>query len=1214
MNKAVPWNVKGVGADVREAAKQAARRAGMSLGEWLNSVIADQAAELGIEPHDMDSDARLAALTHRLQSKPAEEPAGDPQPAAVAKGRGQGSATSLAAMAAQLTEMGQRMGRKGRDPERDGLATAHPQSGETGERSDLTAKLNALLELLTAQRNRSLAEAAAAKTDAMAGPDLGPDLIDDEFGGTGAAAANHRSAIGQLIDARFAEALAQMEQALKSVRSEWDAKAIGALRSEFERLAERLETSARREAVPGLDRIAQEVTAIASTVAGLAPRDRLIALEATLSRLAQRVDDLPERALLPVEAMAADLRTMIQNADPRDMIATLDGDLSAIARKIEAAYVAHPDDQKFDDLAGQLQALHRQVELLVARPAPPIELLERQIGALADGLERLSQDVPTRQSAAALAQTIDDLRERIGASGAAPLATKLDQGLAALAAQIDSLGGALPGQTAIDDAQTALMAGLERLRETAKDDFGTLAALVRGLETNLDSVRSAQNEPMARLEGRFGAIDTTLAALGDPAARQAETAAFLREIRELVSEHPAARSLAAVDARIAQLMELLERQSTLQLTRAEDGRLALRRLEAIQERLAQPSEATSVALRPIEEQLRTLNEKLDANQPSELSFATLEAQVSRIVDRIERSDEGLISLTSLQRSILDLFSRLDETRQTTLDAIDTVAKSAAREARESLPTHPAAAALDGGEAIARQLTDIRQSQDNADRRVYATLTAVHATLEKVVARLSSLDHRQETRPAEPVAAAELPAAVAPAAAPPMPPAAAPLPAKQGFDVLIEPGSGLAPARKTGASTDEPEASQPTPGQAGFIAAARRAAQAAAAEAALATAQRRGVPLATETPSGAGSAPATRPRGRRLWLAGLACAVLCAAALAFYLVMPASDTIGDAVVTSPSPESGGQAKERPPAPPGEAAPGGETTRPPQPRTENAPMPENPIQSLLLAPAGQNPAAGFLPQVAANPAHQTGQTNPLALGTGPASPGPEPALSAAAAAGHAAAQYELGIAYFEGRTVGRDLKAAALWLEKAATQGLAPAQYRLATLFEKGMGVARDPSLAKLWYQRSSERGNARAMHNLAVMTAEGATGKPDYATAAIWFKKAAELGVADSQYNLAILYARGLGVDQNLSQSYLWFSAAAAQGDDDAAKKRDEVAAKLDGAALEAAKALAGQFQPKAVDPAANEVSAPPGGWDALGQKADSKGPARLPARPKVTRL
>ena len=79
-----------------------------------------------------------------------------------------------------------------------------------------------------------------------------------------------------------------------------------------------------------------------------------------------------------------------------------------------------------------------------------------------------------------------------------------------------------------------------------------------------------------------------------------------------------------------------------------------------------------------------------------------------------------------------------------------------------------------------------------------------------------------------------------------------------------------------------------------------------------------------------------------------------------------------------------------------------------------------------------------------------------------------------------------------------------------------------------------------------------------MNAEPPVGeKPDYVEAAKWFRKAGDLGVRDSQFNLAILYARGLGVEQDLRQSWLWFSLAAQQGDADAAKKRDEVAAKMD---------------------------------------------------------
>ncbi len=46
MKPGVPWSVKGIEPDVREAAKVAARRSGMTLGEWLNSKILETADDI----------------------------------------------------------------------------------------------------------------------------------------------------------------------------------------------------------------------------------------------------------------------------------------------------------------------------------------------------------------------------------------------------------------------------------------------------------------------------------------------------------------------------------------------------------------------------------------------------------------------------------------------------------------------------------------------------------------------------------------------------------------------------------------------------------------------------------------------------------------------------------------------------------------------------------------------------------------------------------------------------------------------------------------------------------------------------------------------------------------------------------------------------------------------------------------------------------------
>src|SRR5262249_22179580 len=105
------------------------------------------------------------------------------------------------------------------------------------------------------------------------------------------------------------------------------------------------------------------------------------------------------------------------------------------------------------------------------------------------------------------------------------------------------------------------------------------------------------------------------------------------------------------------------------------------------------------------------------------------------------------------------------------------------------------------------------------------------------------------------------------------------------------------------------------------------------------------------------------------------------------------------------------------------------------------------------------------------------------------------------------------------------------------------------------------------------------------------GKPDYKSAAQWFRKAADRGVADSQFNLGILYARGIGVEQNLAESFKWFSLAAAQGDADAARKRDDIAKRLDAPSLPAAKLAIQTLSAEPHPDDAVNATTPPGGWD-----------------------
>jgi localization factor PodJL len=205
---------------------------------------------------------------------------------------------------------------------------------------------------------------------------------------------------------------------------------------------------------------------------------------------------------------------------------------------------------------------------------------------------------------------------------------------------------------------------------------------------------------------------------------------------------------------------------------------------------------------------------------------------------------------------------------------------------------------------------------------------------------------------------------------------------------------------------------------------------------------------------------------------------------------------------------------------------------------------------------------------------------------------PPLRRRVASGDPAALYEAGLRLAEGRGVARDPAKAAALLQRAASTGLAPAQYLLGSLKEKGSGVTKDIQAARQLYEQAAASGNRQAMHNIGVLLAEGGLGQPDMAGAADWFARAADLGLKDSQYNLGVIAARGLNGKPDLVTSYMWFALAAKQGDKDAASKRDQTGAKLTPAQLSAAKQNLAQWEPLPMIASANEVAAPPEGWDA----------------------
>ncbi|WP_166142441.1 SEL1-like repeat protein [Methylosinus sp. RM1] len=1049
--------------------------------------------------------------------------------------------------------------------------------------------------------------------------------------------------------------------------------------------------------VAQIDLLRCDLEGLSRALVDLAPRASVAAVESALRELTERVEaqrlyGVEEMVLAPVERLTADLASILRDLDPSRIVAVLYEEVRALNDKLAEHHAAGGADRAaIDAIAGETREIHELLKAVSRRPLP-IEKLEAGIAALTTQVDEFSAgvNVATAKDVSELVQSIRSIvSTEIGGSFAA-----LERRLEYFAAKLDNISTKSGGGKRFDEinerieqVHKSLAARIER--SGAGVDVDQVQQLFASFAKKIDAAAEAKIvHPVDELGRKIEKLEQRLHQPAAPTQQSAD-AEQLREIAknmdELRAEMKRKRGGSGVDPNqferlFASLAEKIDAATEARIVHPGFDELG-RKIEKLEQRLqpvaagAQKS-AGSEQLRALAERIDHVHAELaaridstarrradDANlQLAELvgqlaqkmdaaldpdadrtTFTALEAQIGRLAERLDRSDINADSFSAIERALGALATKVEETRSSTMRVAEIAAREAAQDA---LRDATALSGVPGGlqEALEKELSELRNFQDEAGHRTNQTLAAVHETLQRVVERLSMFeDELTNLRKAKP-AAAEAP----PRAAARVKPAA---PVGDVEDMLLEPGERR-PRREPTISRENDRSGSV---QQDFIAAARRAAQQAAVDAQAAAAQGKAAQgkaakkIAAEqkqepervaaTGGGVGAALQSR---RRPLLLGVGVLVLLYGAYQIARVtlddpapqasaiqaepseatasVPAEKSAPEAAAPAPSAKDAAAAE---PSAPAAATSAPAALSAAEPAAKAPALSPKPLGVPSLAP-GASGVGSFSPNPQAPaPGRFGAQTiDPLPVGaigtpaaTAPVTPRQDvfATIKEIAASGDAHAQYELGLRYAEGRGgAPRDPKLAFQWFEKAADKGFAPAQYRLGSIYEKGMGVERDYAKALSWYKRAADAGNARAMHNLAVLFAGGGDGKPDYDQAAQWFRKAAEYGVRDSQFNLAILCARGLGVPQNLAQAYLWFSAAAAQGDEDAGKKRDEVRARLDSKDMAAAKALVDGFRPKQPDSAANDAPPPPGGWE--NAKAPAKPEGKPVGKPKVSAL
>lgn len=1138
------------------------------------------------------------SLYSRGDEQPTRVPVGtpplaEPRPGFSTRSEARGSVSLPAATAPKTRDMGEPLNGLRQDLRQDVTETI------SREIAGLRSEMRAIRAIAEQQRPQDDLRADLARlADSIQHLDSahtpGTDGLRQDF-----------NALRSLMDGLAREETVQrMEQRWSDVEVRLDELDTSAMRDEIIRLADRLDDIKAQLGSMGDSRtiraLEDKLMTVASALehigAHIDPNERMVMEQ--FAGLDLRLDEI-------TRAIAANSRASGPANDPATFH-RLEDRLVGLARQIETLSERRtPETDVSQELAERLELLTVRIEQLSAEQGAV--RLEERLDQLSYMLERGQASVPAPELTGYLA----DISRKIDALDSGAVNDRLADRLEILARRIEDLdaphAAAVIDDTALRNLEDRLNAVVDRLEETSSSVPGSESASLRGLEEQIAHLSALISQPSADPEvaGRISALEDYVATSDEyiiEAARQAaETVMANFTQRNLLSG------------------------------------------------AAQPADLS--ALTALSEHLKQLEDY--SRHSEERTHRTFEALHDTLVQIAGRLDE--LHESSQRQDSAPMFAQAPIAAVQPSRPVEPVPASASVKPPEMpapAPSHPVdeellAAADDFAQTMtAMPVIDAAREKKASKPSLLAGLGKKLMPSKKVpkAALAAKMEGREVIEPAPSIDPVDV-----------LPPDEA--------NELLEPGSGAPDVRKilervrASQQASKSAASEAETGdRTDYIAAARRAAQAAAME--MNKTQKASPAAKAIAGKSAGKANAkvkiaAEPgqsslfaRYRRPILMAVGAILL--AAMAMPLINTLTKSEAPAVVEETAPEENTLAT--PPAsttpdsvsqvvpaaadddqptadgatavadsagPPIAAqAPGdaGPTLTPPpaEPVTASAAAPAAAPVNALMAPVETGPAQtldnSVAPVAAANPVAAQAPAAPATVAAAtPPAPAAEivvpaeitpPSLSIAAKDGDPLALFEIGARYTEGRGVANNFAEAAKWYKLSADKGFALAQYRLANFLEKGTGLAPDIKEAKRYYEMAAASGNASAMHNLAVIYASGKDGAQDYAKAVEWFGKAAERGVSDSQFNLAILYARGNGAAPDLVQSYKWFAIAAKGGDKDAAQKRDEVANAMKPDQLERARAEVDLWKATPLDPDANSANTPDE-WAGKGLKTAS---------------
>jgi localization factor PodJL len=1158
MNSRVSWSVDGIDPSVRDRAEAAARRAGMSLSDWLNSTIGDSAPPPFQPRPPMQS--QLSGQT------PGQMPSRETR--------------DVADIHQRLDSITRQIEAISRPPQRNDVPRSDAPRGEARGESGVARQLNDAISRLDA-RLAQISNPAAAKPPQPADKQRQAELVER------AAAQVYRPS-PPISPASFDSAIAE----------------IAARQNELDNSAPRPISPRHAPSIaPGMPTPAMSVPPAMSAPAMPPPATPAPAtpagpdfssLERHLFKITSQIEALRrpdgiEQSIAAFRTELAEIRTAITEAMPRRAIESIENEIRSLSRRIDDTRQSGTDGQA---LAGIERALSEIREVL--RSLTPAEQLAgydeaiRNLGAKLDLILRSNDDPSTVHQ---LESAIAALRSIVSNVASNDALVRLSDDVRMLSSKVDQLGRAGDNSDSfaiLEQRIAALTSTLEgRARPAATENSEQLEGALRALSDRLDRmpVGNDSASAFAHLEQRVSYLLERLEASGDHGrGNLGRVEDGLQDIlRHLETQHANFAALTEnsrnmVPPQDPGIADLVKRElSDIRFSQSERDRHTQDSLEAVHNTLGHVVDRLAM----IEGDLRSVRSPPLAPQPEAPRPAPPQAAMPQAAMPQAAMPQTMAPQATAPRVAMPPQPKPELPNPAAGEAHFTAAP---REFHAAVPAATAAVApkaiseiLEPHTASARASLAPELPPDHPLEPGTRPTGRPGSPSERIAASENAISEISPGTP-EPATASSFIAAARRAA---QAAAAAQPTSKASAKANAKAARGAAKAPK--AAIGDKEAKEPS-----TITSKIRSLLVGASVVVIVLGTFK---MAMTLLDSGSSAPPQPP------------AVENSSAPPPAAVQPPADPVAKPPAPAPAMPS-----MTAPTPIGKQSfnasvpydSNGATSVPiPQAVPANSPPPASDITGSI-PDAQPMPTSRKLSQVQIPPTERL----PDPIGG--------PLLRTAALRGDPTAAYEIGVRFAEGKGVASNFEDAAKWYDRAAQAGVVPAVFRLGTLYEKGLGVKKDADIARRYYVQAAERGNAKAMHNLAVLDADGGGKGANYKSAAQWFRKAADRGVADSQFNLGILYARGIGVEQNLAESFKWFSLAAAQGDADAGHKRDDIAKRLDAQSLAAAKLAIQTFTAEPQPDDAINVATPAGGWDSAPVQASTAKPAAKPVAAKRT--